>query len=404
MVRSSLIDPGRLAELQKAIHERPKETFANLRLKKPILVEGSFAVVTRYDDVKEVLGNHKCFLVPYEESFRKLLEGRNFFLGMQDSPEYRQDVENMRKVVRKDDPEKRIAPFVQRTARELVSAAPGRLEVVGFAAKVAMAWVYDYFGMPAPSPEVAKQSGVMLSYLFLQASNLENEAVNAAKALRQSLQQSLDTRKKDRGKHDDVLERCLELQDKRTPGMEDDARIIDNLFSLIVAALPTTMAFVARATDELLRLPAKDLADARQAALKGIDAVTPYALEAVRLNAMGPGVFRTTAEACIVAKGTSRETTIPKGARVLVALQSAMLDENKFDNPDDFRIGRDLSEYLPFGYGLHTCFGEHINRVLLPLIVQALLRLKNLRRAPGADGELQLEGPSPKSLWVEFDP
>jgi cytochrome P450 len=154
-----------------------------------------------------------------------------------------------------------------------------------------------------------------------------------------------------------------------------------------------------------LRLPAKEMAAAHQAALKGdLDAMTRYAFEAVRLNALGPGVFRTAAEDYTFARGTPQATTIPKGARVLVALQSAMLDGDRFDRPQEFRLDRNLGDYISFGHGLHTCFGQHINQVQPPLIVQALLRLKKLRRAEGEDGKLQLEGTSPKSLWVEFEP
>jgi hypothetical protein len=53
---------------------------------------------------------------------------------------------------------------------------------------------------------------------------------------------------------------------------------------------------------------------------------------------------------------------------------------------------------------MHTCFGQYINRIQIPLIGKALLQQKNLRRVPGSAGELIKDGPFPTSLPVEFDP
>ena len=94
---------------------------------------------------------------------------------------------------------------------------------------------------------------------------------------------------------------------------------------------------------------------------------------------------------------------IPAGHNVLVALQSASFDSDRVQSPDEFRIDRPMPEYLHFGFGLHSCFGRYINAVQIPRIVQSLLVTKNLRRAEGKDGTLQVNGPFPSSLIVEFD-
>ena len=59
---------------------------------------------------------------------------------------------------------------------------------------------------------------------------------------------------------------------------------------------------------------------------------------------------------------------------------------------------------MPFGFGLHTCFGQYINVVQMPLIAQAILSRRNLRRAEGNAGTLQFDGSFPSSLTLEFDP
>ena len=163
------------------------------------------------------------------------------------------------------------------------------------------------------------------------------------------------------------------------------------------------MAAVTRALDELLRRP-QELAGAQAAAQAGNTAlVTQYVYEALRFNPLGPGVFRNAAQDFEVAGGTMHATTIPAGRPVLVALQSASFDSDRVPSPQEFRLDRPLPEYLHYGFGLHTCFGRYINAVQIPLIVQAVLRKRNLRRAEGEAGKLQVDGPFPSTMTVEFD-
>jgi cytochrome P450 len=98
-----------------------------------------------------------------------------------------------------------------------------------------------------------------------------------------------------------------------------------------------------------------------------------------------------------------RATTIPQGASVVAATQSAMFDENKVDSPNDFRVDRPAWVYMHWGYSLHTCFGQYINQVQIPAILQPLVAQKNLQRAAGDEGKLQFNGPFPTSLGVTWD-
>jgi hypothetical protein len=67
-----------------------------LRWVKPTVVFGGNAFVTRFDDVQEVLSRDWIFQVPYAKKMVAVTNGSNFFLGMQDTPEYTRDVSNMR--------------------------------------------------------------------------------------------------------------------------------------------------------------------------------------------------------------------------------------------------------------------------------------------------------------------
>jgi cytochrome P450 len=382
--------------------QNPEPIFAVLRKIKPILLMKNFALVTRFEDVQEVLSRDDVFQVVYGEKMRVITGGQNFFLGMQNSPEYARDVSHMRSVVRREDIPDRIAPFVQQTASSLVAAAGNQLDVVKQLSKIVPArWIADYFGCPPPSDEqLANWGTVIFQYLFTDLNNdpaVARAASEAAAEVRPWLDQTIAKRKKNRGPSDDVLGRCLDLQSIGVPGM-DDICIRNNLLGLLVGAIPTTSKCCAQALDQLLQRP-EELKGAQAAAAANDDALLgKYVFEALRFNPNNPGVFRIATEDYHLAKGSLHGKMIPKGIFVLAATQSAMFDGRIVEDPNDFRIDRPLYLDMHFGYGLHTCFGQYINRVQIPGILKPLLQRANLRRT----GPLTNEGPFPSSLRVTF--
>ena len=231
------------------------------------------------------------FQTPYADGFKALTGGHNFFLGMGNTADYQRDTSNMRIVVRRDDLG-RIATISGQSADRLVAAAPGRLDVVTLAQQVAMDFVAEYFGVASSTPDtIASASAAISGYLFLSADNLGARA-NCVGEVLTLLRDTLAERKLDRGKHDDVLERCLVLQDAGVPGMDEETLLV-NLFGLVVGAIPTTVAMAARAVDELLDRP-DELALAHTAAAAG-DAATVVAIR-VRGDATEPARPRRAAQ------------------------------------------------------------------------------------------------------------
>jgi cytochrome P450 len=80
-----------------------------------------------------------------------------------------------------------------------------------------------------------------------------------------------------------------------------------------------------------------------------------------------------------------------------------MMDERRVPNPTQFDPHRPPDQYIPFGLDHHQCFGIHMNNALLPRMLKALLQRPNLRRAPGARGQLSKRGPFADQLWVEYE-
>jgi cytochrome P450 len=381
--------------------QHPEPIFALLRRVKPILIVKNFALVTRFEDVQEVLTRDNVFHVTYGEKMRVITGGRDFFLGMQDSPEYERDVAHMRTVVRREDIPERIVPFVAKQASELVDAAGAEIDVVKQLSKTVPArWVGDYFGCPPTSDEeLAAWGSAIFQYLFTDLNNdpaVGKAARDAAQGARDWLDRTIADRKAHPNAKDDVLGRCLALQAAGVPGM-DDLGIRNNLLGLLTGAIPTTSKCCAQALDVLLKQPAA-LAGAQRAAQADDDKLfAAYVFEALRFNPNNPGVFRVAAEDYVLAKGTMRATLIPKGTTLLPATQSAMFDERVVDRPNEFRTDRPAYLDMHFGYGMHTCFGQHINRVQIPGILKPLVK-KGVTRA----GELQYEGPFPSSLRVKI--
>jgi cytochrome P450 len=387
---------------------RPIFTF--LRRMFPILVLGKRAIVTRHADVVEVLTRDTEFTIAEVNEARINQSDGPFILGMDRSPQYDTEAATLREAVRPEDLE-RIRRLVKQRADELVAAArpDGKIDVVnGLARVVATRIVGSYFGMPGPDePTMMRWMRDVFHDIFANPTsdaNVHSNALRSVAELRQHMDQVIAARKShlnEPDQPDDVLGRLLLLQNAEHAWL-DDRSVRRNLSGLIVGAVDTTSKFVALAIDELLRRP-DALAGARAAAMAGeMDMVRNHVYEAVRFNPHHPLQVRFCKHETEVAAGTPRARKIPAGASVFVVTLSAMFDAEVFIEPKAFRADREV-EYLHFGYGMHRCFGSAINGVQIPELVATLVRLPNLRRAPGSAGRIAYDGPFPDRLILEFD-
>ncbi|MDQ4061182.1 MAG: cytochrome P450 [Pseudomonadota bacterium] len=382
--------------------------FRILRALWPIPRFGRTAVVTRYDDVREVFLADAAFPVSYREKLDVIMGGHPFFLGMGDTPEYRRDTEAMRKVVRREDIPERLAPAVERLAEQVIASAAGRIEVVdALVRRITFDVLCDYFGTPdPPDGDLRVWATRLFEFQFADPGNdpsLRREVDEIAPALLRHVQELMDRRRTSGLVKDDVLGRCLAMQARQEPGFSDD-QIRSALIGFVVGGLPQPPMVVPQALEQLLRRP-EALLGAQDAARRNDDTLLAgYVFEAMRFDPLGPALTRVAAEERTIAPGTSRAATLPKGTTVLVAFSSAMMDERRVPEPQRFNPRRLPHEYMHFGQGLHTCFGIHMNQALLPLMLKPLLRRRGLRRTPGADGHLVKRGAFADRLWVEYDP
>jgi cytochrome P450 len=247
---------------------------------------------------------------------------------------------------------------------------------------------------------------VMFWYLFIDLNAdpaLDARAMDAAAKCRAYLDGAITARKANPTKDDDVLNRCLVLRCAGQPGM-DDLGIRNNLIGLMIGCVPTLSKASVQAIDQLLDRP--DVLAQAQAAARGNDdaLVAQYCFEALRFNPVNPLIYRRAAVDTQIAANRFRRVRVNKGAMVLAANLSAMFDPLKVDSPSSFHAGRPWDEYILWGDGLHTCFGAHINKAVIPAMLKPLLAKRNLRRAAGAAGQIDYGGtPFPVHMHLEFD-
>jgi cytochrome P450 len=365
------------------------------------------AIVTRYQDVVEVLDRNADFEVVYEPKMRAITGGENFFLGMQDTALYTRDVSNMRLAMRRDDVPTIVAPLARGLAGQILAKTSSRMDVPkDLSLPVPTAIVTDYFGIDnALADDLVAWSTLMFWYLFVDLAGdaaLDRRALDAAAACRSAIDAAIAARKASGEAKDDVLGRCLVLQKANLPGM-DDLGIRNNLIGLVIGAIPTISKACVQALEQLLDRP-EALASAQAAARAGDDPlVAAHVFEAFRFNPINPLIYRRAAHDAKIAAGTLRARNIPKGTMVLAVNLSAMFDPLRIEAPESFRTDRPWGEYMLWGYGMHACFGAHINRAVIPAILKPLLVKPGLRRAAGDAGGIDCGGtPFPQHFSVEW--
>jgi cytochrome P450 len=395
--------------LQLLIFDHGEILFSLLRAVCPIarfkLKGQPVALVTRYDDVKEVFLADDAFPVSYATKL-KMVTDNPFIFGMKDGPDYRRDHAAMRKVILDEDIEAHLAPKTRAVAERTVTAADGCIDSVDFVRQVTFEVLLEYFGVPKPTNGDIEVWSTRLFQYICQVDDdpaLDKDAEVYGNLLRTHVHEVVSARMNSGEDRDDILGRCLQRQAAGEDGFSTE-RICTALVGLIVAGLPQPPAVLPKALEQLLQR-SKILAEAQRAARDGDEeTVKRYMLEAMRFDPLTPFLPRNTVKDHVIAAGNRRAKNIERGRHVLFSFASAMMDDGRVANPKSFNPNRPASAYLLFGYGLHQCLAKAICEKLLPIMLMALLKKNNLARARGAEGRLIRQGAMAERLVVCFDP
>lgn len=94
--------------------------------------------------------------------------------------------------------------------------------------------------------------------------------------------------------------------------------------------------------------------------------------------------------------------TIPQGASVIPAVDSANQDECVFDNPQRFDITRENNNHMTFSLGPHFCIGAALARIELQVATESLLRRFSTLRLAKPAAELRRHEGSLLEGFVEI--
>ena len=67
------------------------------------------------------------------------------------------------------------------------------------------------------------------------------------------------------------------------------------------------------------------------------------------------------------------DVTIPAGARIMLAIGAANRDPRAFDEPDAFRVDRNPTQHMTFGFGAHLCIGAQLTRMEAQAVLRELV-------------------------------
>ncbi len=362
----------------------------------------SLVVVTRREDVDEVLDHTEAFAFPYAHH----LPGA-FLLGSGPAEHPRQRAE-IDAVLRCEDAE-RLRRLVGVAAEERVERArrTGRMEVVGELVQPVFDVVLDdYVGCPGPDPVTRLQWGRdLFEHIFLNRGEIRSVAERAEVAWRRweahLAAQVEEVRRTPEGP-DTLLRRLVQRQESDPGTALDDAEVSGNVIGMAIGWLWHGARAALLGVDELLGRPPA-LESARQAAGDGdLGQLRRLLWEVYRFRPVQPRISRRCTAETTLAAGTPRARPIPRDTTVFVGTHSAMWDETAVPDPEDFDATRAAGQYRVFGGGPHQCPGEHVMGVQLPALLAPLLRSEGLRRAPGRAGRTRWEGLFPGRLEVEF--
>lgn len=381
------------------IDMEPLPFFKELREKRPILITPKFTLITRFDDVREVLNMPKVFTVqPYVPKMGD-------YLMMHDDDALHTREKSLMQCMLSRDDLPAVRAMIARVSKEILDAANGNIEIVGkYCRMVPATLVREYFGLtgakradliewsywnqvdtfhnqpfdllpPEKSQyiidrhnETSKKLGVFIVELIARRTlQVKAEELTLSTLIR------LD---------DDIVTRMLRTDYPKQLKF-DIKRLGINAGGLLIGAIETTSQAVAQVLQYLLDRPewlAKAKTAAGQEPTSEFDGIV---WEALRFVPITPYLFRTTASDYTVAKGTGHATVLKAGTHVLPVTLSAMFDERAFESPDEFIPQRNWYNYFHFGFGSHECLGRYVGREMIPEMVrQVLMRQEIQAKAP----------------------
>lgn len=386
---------------RKFLDEEPRPFFQELRQYRPIFETPKATMVALFEDVIEVLRLPQTFSV----ALYKPKMG-DFMLSEDETPDAFRDKAVMRSVLSREDLP-RVRQMAGDAAAAALDAAGGEIEAVEQLGRgVSIKIVQDYFGFQGADP--AKM--IEWSY-WNQMDAFHNQPfdiVDDPAAIVAKRENALAEMKGFLAglvgrrafqvwaghEPDDVASRIVRMRLPKSVGFDAERAII-NIGGLLIGAVETTSQAAIQAAAEILSRQDMTMAAKAAAATAGPH-FDGYVWEALRFRPISQYMFRVAEEDHMLARGTDRQTVIPKGTHVLPLVGSAMFDARAYPTAGMFDPDRPLDNAFHLGWGAHECLGKYVALAVIPEIVRQIL----LRDDIAAPAEPDYRGgPFPES-WT----
>jgi cytochrome P450 len=356
---------------------------------KPVFFAPSigYYVVTSYDAIQQVFGDPKTYsaavaqapLVPIiPEAQQILLAGGHKpqpSMVSLDEPEHAR----LRRPAARAFSMKRVTamiPAIESTTARLLDAVDGseEFDLVGaLAFPLPANIVFSLMGVPAGDFAQLKQwCGYRAALAWGRpAPEDQVEIATSMAAYRKYLRDLVDA--KTRAPADDLTSDLIAIHREAPERLTLD-EIASILFSLSFAGHETTTGLIGNTVRRLLEDPG------RWTEIVARSDLIPGAVdETLRYDPSVP-VWRRVTTRPVTLAGVD----LPAGARLFLWLAAAGRDEEAFDRPAEFDMGRtDADHHLAFGKGLHYCLGANLGKLEAQIAVAELARrFPALRLAP----------------------
>jgi cytochrome P450 len=363
-----------------------------------------------FDDVQEVLREHDVFEVPFGPKVELLNGGPNFLLGMANGKDYQRVHRQVAQAFRREDVPAIVAPLASAFSNAILKArTDGVIDAMQDLITAVPTLICEkYYGVPiADKVGFAQWTMAMSSFLFGDPTDNEVKrriGIAGGERVSRVVDTAIQNAKASGAEPDSVLDRLVKMQaaePKDTPQQEKltDAVIRSFLIGMITGFVPTNTMAAGNMLIMLLRRP-DFMARACEAVREGDDDLLKRCLfEAMRFRPLNPGPYRICTRDYAIAAGTSRETRVQAGDKVLAGTQYAMFDSKRVTDPHGFDPERASFNYMLFGYGLHWCIGAYLAEAQITQTFKALLA----RGPVTADwSQTQYFGMFPAHLNVRF--
>jgi cytochrome P450 len=398
--------------VQKWMKTTPLPFFKQLREERPVLVTPECTLLASFVDIRDALQMPTIFTADlYKPKMEVTETNEGYLMAHDDDALHYREKSIMKSMLNRDDIP-RVRCLIQDSAKKILDDSKGSIEIVNnYCRMVPAIMVQEYMGLDGIDPKKLLKWSFWTQYNtfhnqpFDLNSQQEFERIDGAhKKCTKELTiyiKSLMIRKllvvkiKDPilgiglkatnlvraaiGKkaiivNDDIVKRMLRSSFAAQVNFPLE-RIGANAAGLLIGSIETTSQAVSQVLEFFITHP-ELLAQAKEASSQpDTGEIDGMVWEALRYVPISPYMFRKLSQDYTIAKGTERETFIPKGTNVLTLTQSAMFDTYAFDNPDEFDAHRNWYHHFNYGFASHDCLGKYIGMAMIPEMVrQVLLR------------------------------